>query len=199
MTSISESKVIAAECPICMETIEGPCNRVVTECGHAFHCSCLMQNAAHNGFNCPYCRTKMADEPMEEEDDDDYDDDDLSMSTVFEEESLTTFRMFQQQLNGEEVEEETVEEWEEVEETSIPRPDSAYIAQKLSVRGITFEDLVMNTLYQEHSNFGEYYDEYDRRSSEVYGQFKAIISQYRPPTNEPRRLRFEPSQRFDDR
>lgn len=179
MSSISQSKVIATECPICMESIEGPYNRVVTECGHAFHCSCLMQNAAHNGFNCPYCRTKMAEEQKEEDDDDD----DFSMSTVFEEDTLTTFRMFHQQLNGEEVEEEIEDEWENVEEQELmeqsPRPNSTYVAQKLAERGISFEDLVMNTLCQEHSNL-IYYSEYDQRSNQVYGQFKAIIAQYIP-------------------
>ena len=59
---------VCNDCPICMDTIEGFNNRVVTECGHVFHCSCLMQNITHNGFGCPYCRTKMADE-VEDEDD----------------------------------------------------------------------------------------------------------------------------------
>ena len=54
------------ECPICMEEFVGGCNTVVTECGHKFHCSCLMTNASHNGFNCPYCRAVMA--PEEEDD-----------------------------------------------------------------------------------------------------------------------------------
>jgi hypothetical protein len=66
-------------------------------------------------------------------------------------------------------------------------PDAAYMAQKLAARGITFEDLVKNILFQEHSNFGENYTDYERRSSEVFGQFRAIISQYTPsePTPAP--------------
>ena len=65
------------ECPICLEVIEGFKNRVTTECGHTFHCKCLMTNAAHNGFGCPFCRTEMADEvaDSESEDEDRYDDD----------------------------------------------------------------------------------------------------------------------------
>ena len=59
-----------SDCPICMETIEGTKNIVVTECGHSFHCKCLMQNAAHNGFGCPYCRNALAEEPVEDDDDD---------------------------------------------------------------------------------------------------------------------------------
>ncbi len=181
------NQVNTQECPICMDTIEGLCNRVVTECGHAFHCSCLMQNAAHNGFGCPYCRSKLAEEP--EEEDDEEDEESIEEATVFEEDALTSFRMFHQQINGEEVEEEEAEEWESVDEDEEEEndeeadaiPDAAYMAEKLAARGITFEDLVKNILFQEHSNFGENFADYERRSSEVYGQFRAIITQYTPP------------------
>ena len=188
------SIALAQECPICMDTIDGLCNRVVTECGHIFHCSCLMQNAAHNGFGCPYCRSKMADEPEEEEEDND-EEGDLEDATVFDEDALTSFRMFHQQINGEEVEEEPAEEWESVdgsddgedeeEEGETGMPDAAYMAQKLSERGITMEDLVKNILFQEHSSWGDHYSDYERRSSEVYGQFRAVISQYTPPEPTP--------------
>ena len=54
------------ECPICMESIDDDVNRVITHCGHVFHCSCLMTNVANNkyqnGFKCPYCRSEMASE-----------------------------------------------------------------------------------------------------------------------------------------
>ena len=199
MSAVSE-QVITQECPICMDTIEGLCNRVVTECGHAFHCSCLMQNASHNGFGCPYCRTAMAEQPEEEESDDGYSIEEDA--TVFELDALTSFRMFHQRVNGEEVEEEDAEEWatvdgdeeededdyEEEEETFAEEmPDAAYVAQKLAARGITFEDLVKNILFQQHSNFGDNYPDYERRTSEVYGQFRAVISQYNPaePTPAP--------------
>ena len=186
----ANNQVIATECPICMDTIEGLCNRVVTECGHAFHCSCLMQNAAHNGFGCPYCRTTMAEQPEEEDEDDGYS---IEEATVFDEDVLTSFRMLHQRINGEEVEEEA-DEWESIaegeeseeeeeegEEDELPaEPDAAYVAQKLAERGITIEDLVKDILYQEHSNYGNLYSDYERRSSEVFGQFRAVISQYRP-------------------
>ena len=47
------------ECPICYDFMVGPENLVVTECGHQFHCGCLMQSVATNGFGCPMCREKM--------------------------------------------------------------------------------------------------------------------------------------------
>ena len=177
---------IAPECPICMENIDSVCNRVVTECGHAFHCSCLMKNAAHNGFGCPYCRTVMAEQP-EESDDEDSDDEE---ETVFDEDALTSFRMFHQRINEEEVEEqeEDDDDWGTVDsEVEVDgevlvsaMPDSVYVAEKLLGRGITFEDLVKDALYNAHSNWGDF-DEYERRSSEVYGQFRAVITQFSPP------------------
>jgi len=56
------------ECPICMDEINMNTNCVTTECGHTFHCSCLLKNAAHNGFGCPYCRSSLAEEVIDEDD-----------------------------------------------------------------------------------------------------------------------------------
>ena len=66
-----------SECVICYEVI-GTTNVVTTECGHLFHCSCLMKNASVNGFGCPMCRTEMApnSKPEQDEEDEDEDDDD---------------------------------------------------------------------------------------------------------------------------
>jgi hypothetical protein len=66
------NKKMTDECPICMDAIDPNKNRVTTECGHTFHCSCLMTNVSHNGFACPYCRTAMAEEV---EDENEYNDD----------------------------------------------------------------------------------------------------------------------------
>ena len=184
---------IATECPICMENIDSVCNRVVTECGHAFHCSCLMKNAAHNGFGCPYCRTVMAEQPEDSDSEDD--DSDSEEETVFDEDALTSFRMFHQRINGEEIEEQeeddddwgTVDSEVEVEgEVLVSElPDSSYVAEKLLGRGITFEDLVKDALFNAHSNWGDHFSEYERRSSEVYGQFRAVITQFSPPPTLP--------------
>lgn len=61
------------ECPICLFEIDNNNNnnKVTTECGHTFHCRCLMQNIAHNGFTCPLCRSIMVDEVNNDEDSDD--------------------------------------------------------------------------------------------------------------------------------
>ena len=77
--SVAQMQVAQAvdECPICLEEIVGLKNRVTTECGHTFHCRCLMTNAAHNGFGCPFCRAELADAVEDSDDDEDeYDDED---------------------------------------------------------------------------------------------------------------------------
>jgi hypothetical protein len=142
-----------------------------------------MQNAAHNGFGCPYCRTKMAETPELEDDDDYMTEEEVD---VFEGDALTSFRMFHQQIDGEAVEEEEAEDWETVnsdeeedeEEEEDNQPDATYMAQKLAERGVTFEDLVKNILLQEHSERQDDYSEYLQRSNEIYGQFRSIKAQY---------------------
>jgi len=67
------------ECPICFDTINAT-NQTITECGHTFHTNCLMKNVLHNGFGCPYCRTKMCEEPEEPLDDDEEEDSDYSQT-----------------------------------------------------------------------------------------------------------------------
>lgn len=194
------------DCPICMDCVESTTkNCVTTECGHCFHTNCLMQSVAHNGFGCPYCRTAMAEVPDEEDSDGYSIEDNVSL---FDEDSLTSFRMFHQRLNGEEVEAEPeeyssfsddddddVDQMEDEDELPA-EPDVDYVAQKLAERGITFQDLVKHILVVDHIDYnGSLYKEYERRSSEVFGQFRAIITQYHPEP-EPRIVEqtFEPEE-----
>lgn len=184
------------ECPICMDDIDQMCNKITTECGHTFHCSCLMRNVAHNGFACPYCRCVMADVPeqsrrggiiIEDEWIDDDEDDDES---VFGDDALTSFRMFHQQINGDEVEEEPEpddeEEWvDEDDDTATTAteedlmPDAEYVTQKLQERGVTFDKLVKYVLCVDHTDDNDdTYAEYQYTASQLYGQFRAIIAQY---------------------
>lgn len=50
------------ECPICMEIVSPKINCLITECGHTFHTSCLLNNIIHNKLGCPYCRKELLDE-----------------------------------------------------------------------------------------------------------------------------------------
>jgi hypothetical protein len=169
-----------------MDVIEvGNRNCVATECGHCFHTNCLMQSVAHNGFGCPYCRTVMAEVPDEEDSDDEEEDEE----NYLEDDTLRGYRFFWNNADGvshdseDEIDENEMEEdinGDEDEDESNAEPDAAYVAQKLVERGITFEDLVKTILIGDHSIFGTIYRDYERRSSEVHGQFRAVISRYEP-------------------
>jgi hypothetical protein len=70
-----------SECPICFDVI-GDNNNIITECGHKFHASCIMKNVSMNGFNCPCCRSVMADEPECEDDETtEYEEDESTVSS----------------------------------------------------------------------------------------------------------------------
>lgn len=60
-TSLFETET-QKECPICMEVVFPQINCLVTECGHTFHTSCLLNNIIHNKFGCPYCRRELLDD-----------------------------------------------------------------------------------------------------------------------------------------
>jgi len=169
------------ECPICMDDIL-EVNLVITECGHNFHTSCLMKNAAHNGFGCPYCRTIMAEIPEDEEDELEEDDDDDDESSVIDEEespfsnySLRGMRWLFQRSNNEEIEEE-----EEEEEDAYPAPTSELVAQKLAEQNITFHDIVTCLLAINHQEY-EDIDEYHTKEDEVFDKIQVIIGNFRNP------------------
>jgi hypothetical protein len=168
-----------------MDNIEVNKNCITTECGHRFHCSCLMRNAATNGFGCPYCRSVMAEEPEdsddESEDSFDYDDDDMHAEAY----SLASMRWMFQRLSGEEmddIEEEEEEEDEEEESEEVVKPTAQFIAQKLAEQGVTLEDMVKCMLL-EHEEYINRRDEemLERASDEMFGKFRIIISNFVAP------------------
>ena len=184
MSSIKNQEKEVIECPICYDEIDQLKNCVTTECGHKFHCTCLMQNSATNGFSCPMCRSIMATEladsdsegEYDEEEDEEIDDDNV----------LTSFRMFHQQLAGEDVEDEPLEEdllegegegEEEEEEETIVKPTATFIATKLLTQGFTMKDLV-NCLLVEHEEYDTEFEANDRYSDQMFGKFRQIISNY---------------------
>ena len=163
------------ECPICMDDITET-NCVVTECGHHFHTSCLMKNAAHNGFGCPYCRSVLAEVP--EEDESEEEEEEEEEEELYSDASLTSMRMLFSRVQNEEVEEEPEEEEEEEEEYPIPTPE--VIEQKLLEQGVTMLDMIKCMLAINHEEY-ESEDEYQTKEDEVFGKMNVIISNYREP------------------
>ena len=171
------SSKIAIECPICYDEIEELKNCVTTECGHQFHCKCLMQNSAINGFSCPMCRSTMATEEHDDEELSEYED--YEEYEQFDDNALTSFRMFHQQLSGEEVEEDQDQEEVEVEEVEEPiiKPSAATIAEILVAQCFTMEDMV-KCLLIDHEEYESESDTNERLSDRMFGKFRQIISNY---------------------
>jgi hypothetical protein len=142
-----------------------------------------MQSVAHNGFGCPYCRTKMAEEPEEEVTV--YSDEEEE--EVFDEDALRGFRFFWNNINGEEIdredisdEEEMEEEWEDEQEENVPSvPTTNFVANKLSQQGVTFEQLVKMICNLDHEEYNND-EESERFADELFGKMRIIISNYTP-------------------
>lgn len=166
------------DCPICMEVIETMAkNYCVTECGHCFHTNCLMQSVAHNGFGCPYCRTKMAEEP-EHEDETVWSEDEEEDVEPFEDIALNAFRWFNMRIEGEEIPEDDVEEEteEEDEEEELEVPSVQFIAQKLSERRISPTEMVKALLLQ-HEEYASNPD-CENADDKLFGEMRIIISNF---------------------
>jgi hypothetical protein len=182
---MSASASNTSECSICMDDIVFNKNCVTTECGHCFHASCLLQNVAHNGFNCPYCRNVMADEPEEsvEQDEEDIDDEEEEDEEEEDEDTLRGFRFFFNNVYGIPHEEEDVEEEQEAINEAAKIPSLAYICQKLIQDGVTFEQLVKARLM----GYDTYDNEYDNShdiDEEIFDRMGIIIATYVPPVEE---------------
>ncbi len=97
---------------------------------------------------------------------------------MFSSQKPTKSNTTKQQEPGQEQEPEQEEEEQEEEV-----PDSEYMAQKLNEKGITYEDLVKCLLWAEHSDLGSRYENYERRSNEVYGQIKKASRRFERQRN----------------
>jgi hypothetical protein len=169
-----------------MDPIEGNKNCVTTECGHIFHAKCLMTSVAHNGFGCPYCRTAMAEVPEDEDDDDDDDYDDDEDNEDYDDDALRGLRLFTNNLNGEEHDEEDIEEENvylqddentEPQEPQAPVPTASFIANKLIQQGFTMEDLV-KIMLQQHEEYQSQSEYLERVDDELFGKMRIIISNF---------------------
>jgi hypothetical protein len=133
-----------------------------------------MDNIAYNGFGCPSCRKQMTNVCFC----------DCETNSSFSEYNnntddymLTSFRIFHQQINGEEItEEDTIDnEINEEHNEESNYPDFSYVSQKLLERNISFEDLVKHILHELHDYNSSNYREH---SDETYGKFRSIIHTY---------------------
>lgn len=143
-----------SDCPICMECIEVNKNCVTTDCGHQFHASCLMKSVAHNGFGCPYCRTKMADEPEYDDDSEEGSEEDNSeydseYDSEFDDSNsyiMRGARFFWNRQNGEPHDSQDVDDEEQDEQNEYHDVPVEYVVQKMREVGVTYDKLVESIL-----------------------------------------------------
>jgi len=146
-----------SECPICMDMIDVSKNCVTTECGHKFHTSCLMKNVSFNGFECPYCRSVMAEDDEDGEDGEDDEDDE----------------------DDEEGDNETHENYPLSNEDPIPSFE--LIFKKLMDKNVTYEQLVKSMMYGHLAfSFTENCDEYEKIAELINDEIYNTIINYKP-------------------
>ena len=186
------------ECPICFDEINQQINCITTECGHKFHANCIMRNVAQNGFGCPCCRSKMADEVegdsdtdsdgSESDDGSDSDDSDDSSSEsdeLYDDYVLRGLRLFTNMIEGEENYEEDIEaeyvlsfenDYEGSDDTALKVPTAEYITERLLQQGVTMYQLVHtlmidNEEYDKMENVHNSYNELSVKVRELIDEF----------------------------
>ncbi len=141
------------ECAICFDDIDININCITTECNHRFHSKCFLTNAARNGFDCPMCRTELAEPLSDDDDDDDTDSNATDDDTVVQ--PLSGFRWLFQRAEGEPIAEDDADDFsdtetlstEEDEELNWKRDDMhaftiTEITDKLHEKQVSMRDLV---------------------------------------------------------
>ena len=144
-------------CSICMEDITSTNNRVATECGHIYHTKCLMKNVAHNGFDCPCCRTKMA-------------------TAIHDTEYHFNYNMewYSDLLEGE-VAMSVPETVQDTPGQAIQDPTPTFITKKLAEEDIMMEDFVKYFLYTNNIQTA-FHEQAERVSIKI----QDIIDNYNP-------------------
>ena len=175
------------ECPICLDVLDLTLNRniVTTECGHSFHCNCIMQSCAHNGFGCPYCRSVMAETPADE--DEEFEEEEEEEEEENNDYALRGFRFFFNNIEGAEHDHEDVLEEQEDEEEGEgpnPHPDAAFVTQALAAQGVTMQQLV-SAMLLDHDEYENEEEEFDRIADNLWERMRVIISNYQPLEQAP--------------
>jgi hypothetical protein len=134
----------------------------------------------------------MADEVADEESD--YDDnEEEEIYEPYDDYALRGLRLFNNNINGEEHDQEDLEEEdfehpeenvEEDAEEETPPPPVSYLVQKLTEQGITMEDLLKAVLCSCH-DYQRDYEDFERVESEIVGRVTTILNNYTPAVTTP--------------
>jgi len=158
------------ECSICLDEIESGKNKLVTECGHMFHTSCLLKNSAINGYGCPMCRTVLAEEPNDSIDE--YEDDEEEDDELYSDHSLRGMRWMFQQARGEIVDDEDEEDDDDDDDESVyNNPSIDQVMEQLRQHNVTMLDVVKALV---SGNYGGY-DDIENEADAMYTLLDRII------------------------
>jgi len=139
-----------SECCICMDTINNTTNNCITPCGHKFCFQCLAKALEKNN-TCPCCRAVLMEETENNDEAEIWSEytDEEDNTELYSDNALTSFRMFNQRNNGENIEQEPDENNETITVSDITTEENdetmatvEEIMDKLQSRGITMLDLV---------------------------------------------------------
>jgi hypothetical protein len=105
---------------------------------------------------------------------------------------LRGLRLFNNNINGEEHDQEDLDEEDEEaseseqeeevaeEAEEATPPPVSYVAQKLVEQGITMEDLLKAVLCSVN-NYERDYEDFERVENEIFGRVSTILNNYTPP------------------
>ena len=128
------------ECPICMESITITTNTTITDCGHAFHSSCIFRHIVKNNL-CPLCRNEMYERPPPPHDIIFVeDDDDETMPSLEDGSDSETFVEDEDHDSSDNSDTQSSDSDDEDDDTNRPRP-------KITITQIT--EVLKNKLYTE--------------------------------------------------
>lgn len=165
-------------CSICLDDIDLNKNKLITECGHIFHTSCLLKNASINGFQCPMCRTVLVEEPEDDDDDDDEAEDD----ELYTEYALRGMRFLFQQASGQEIVEadEDYDEYETIDddetENNIVVPTFEHIIEQLRINNVSMEDVVKTLVSENYDG----YSQNEFANDDMFSLLDRIVIDYVP-------------------
>jgi hypothetical protein len=130
----------------------------------------------------------MADEPEDsvyEDSVEDSEESSLLQVVQYDDYALRGLRLFMNNVEGvAQDREDILEETEDMEEEP-PKPEVAYITQKLTEQGVTMEDLV-KILLRDHDEYDAEDRDFNQVDEEVWAKMRIIIDNYEEPQDEPR-------------
>ena len=178
------SEQCSDQCPICMDDIDPIKNRLITECGHIFHTSCLMKNASLNGFGCPMCRAVMAEEEVESDDESDDEPEEL-----YSDYALRGMRLLFQAIEGELVEPDEDDDETISDDTTATRfevPSIGYLMEQMQIHHISPERLLKCIISSNYDG----YPSFEPDNDAIFNLLDTIIIDFVPtdvdePVDEP--------------